>query len=203
MLQTGFSTQFVWEMLILDWGDFAALGRIPWTSITLPIMSGIIGAFVQIFFAWYISYTLLDRFLPLFLTIYWNILGAFTSSNKTASGNGLLSSSFSALAFAIQWAIVGPEKGVHLVAGCTAWLAGSAACDVIITLTMIKILYSAKTKMTFDRTNHMLDKLISRSIQSGAFTSVFAVIELVLFLTESQNYLHVSIAIFLSKLLVL
>ncbi|KAG5733110.1 hypothetical protein E4T56_gene9110 [Termitomyces sp. T112] len=117
MLQTGFSTQFVWEMLILDWGDFAALGRIPWTSITLPIMSGIIGAFVQIFFAWRIHILKQDcigKWIAIFIIL--------TS----------LVQSISALAFAIQWAIVGPEKGVHLVAGCTVGLVGGICgmrCD--------------------------------------------------------------------------
>ncbi|KAG6872435.1 hypothetical protein C0995_009769 [Termitomyces sp. Mi166 len=87
-----------------------------------------------------------------------------------------LMQSISSIAFAIQ-----------------VWLAGSAACDVAITLAMTHILRSAKFRVSFDRTNRLLDKLISRSIQSGAYTSLFAIVELVLFLTQSQNFLHVSI----------
>ena len=41
IVQTIFSTHWVWRILVLGWGDTSVLSQLPWSSITIPILSGI------------------------------------------------------------------------------------------------------------------------------------------------------------------
>ncbi len=85
------------------------------------------------------------------------------------------------------------------------WLAGSATCDLIITLTLVVILYrrkpdSAGAHAAFRSTADLINKLIRFNMETGMITSLAAIIELALFLTTHQYNLHLILFLVLGKL---
>ncbi|KAG6825802.1 hypothetical protein H0H92_002398 [Tricholoma furcatifolium] len=88
----------------------------------------------------------------------------------------------------------------HKIFGIQVWLAGSASCDVIITVVMISIFYNVKSKLHFKNTNTMLDKLIVQVIECGAITTAVALVDMILMLVQPGNLLFMCFGIFLSKL---
>ncbi|KAG6819516.1 hypothetical protein H0H93_011131 [Arthromyces matolae] len=52
----------------------------------------------------------------------------------------------------------------------------------------------------FEVTNNMLDRLMIQAIRSGSITAVAALVELILFVIQPSNYIHVTFLFFMSKL---
>ncbi|KAF5351424.1 hypothetical protein D9758_013524 [Tetrapyrgos nigripes] len=162
IVQTIFATHSSWGILILGWGDPAALAAPPWTAYTFPVMCGIAKA---------------AAVLTALLALAQFIAG-FVGSIKAATVNIL---------------DIGSLTPVF-----TVWLAGSFAVDILIAICMLSILHSSKSN--FGPTNNLIDQLMIRVIHSGAITAVAAGVELILYLTMSQTFVHDTPALFLGKL---
>ncbi|KAG6826162.1 hypothetical protein H0H92_000920 [Tricholoma furcatifolium] len=99
VVQTIFTTREVWTMLVANWGNTAIFVSYPWWSeIPLPILTGIIGALVEIFFAW--------RITVLRQTIVARCISAVIILLAIAQCVGVF-------IFAGQWVRDGPIKGIH------------------------------------------------------------------------------------------
>ncbi|KAJ6523117.1 hypothetical protein DFH09DRAFT_1190760 [Mycena vulgaris] len=175
--QTAISSHFAYMLLVNGWGDPTVLTNLPWSSAAGPIFTGIISASVQIFFAW---------------RIY-----VLRGSNPYAIGiSGLivllaLMQSFSAIISDALFALTTELSEVrHLMVGVKLWLFGSAACDIVITATMLGILFSYRRRTPWKKTDSTLTKLIYTTVNSGAITSVVAIADVVLFMLYPDNYLH-------------
>ncbi|KAJ6517080.1 hypothetical protein DFH09DRAFT_1373745 [Mycena vulgaris] len=184
--QTAISSHFAYMLLVNGWGDSTVLTNLPWSSAAGPIFTGIISASVQIFFAW---------------RIY-----VLRGSNPYAIGiSGLivllaLMQSFSAIISDALFALTTELSEVrHLMVGVKLWLFGSAACDIVITATMLEILFSCRRRTPWKRTDSTLTKLIYTTVNSGAITSVVAIADVVLFMLYPDNYLHETPAFMLGK----
>ncbi|KAF8903185.1 hypothetical protein CPB85DRAFT_1029146 [Mucidula mucida] len=87
----------------------------------------------------------------------------------------------------------------------TVWLAGSAACDLIITISLVVILYrrkpdSAGPHAAFRSTAALINKLIRFNMETGMITSICAIIELALFLSTHQYNMHLMVFLLLGKM---
>ncbi|KAJ7016209.1 hypothetical protein C8F04DRAFT_1164025 [Mycena alexandri] len=187
VVQTGISSLFAFETLVLHWGDPSILIHLPWSSAAGPFFTGTISAAVQIFFAW---------------RIY-----ALKGENRLAVGI----SGFIVLLALMQGlcAIITDAKFTvttdlaeieRLVVGVKVWLIGSAGCDLVITFTMLVILSQYRQNTPWSRTDTLITKLIYNVVETGAVTSVAAILDVVLFIKYPGNNLHQTFAFMLGKI---
>ncbi|KAK0201050.1 hypothetical protein DFS33DRAFT_1099023 [Desarmillaria ectypa] len=81
-----------------------------------------------------------------------------------------------------------------------AWLSGSAVCDLLITASIVTILYRSKPKAVFSHTTNTVTRLIRYTVETGLLTSVVALCELILWLTNRQYNFHFIGFLILGKL---
>ncbi|KAJ7670321.1 hypothetical protein B0H17DRAFT_1086027 [Mycena rosella] len=77
-----------------------------------------------------------------------------------------------------------------LTAGVKLWLFGSAVCDIVITVTMIVIFSQFRRKTPWTKIDSLLTKLIYHTVETGAITSIVAILDVVLFILYPKNFLH-------------
>ncbi|KAK0472435.1 hypothetical protein IW261DRAFT_1665062 [Armillaria novae-zelandiae] len=77
----------------------------------------------------------------------------------------------------------GVDKLLGLSAEISAWLAGSAACDVMITSTLVFV-------SNFSGTTSAVTKLIHFTVGTGLLTSAAAIVELIIWLTLPEYSIH-------------
>ncbi|KAJ7474299.1 hypothetical protein FB451DRAFT_1248520 [Mycena latifolia] len=184
--QTAISSHFAFRILCGGWGDPAALSNLPWSSAAIPIFTGIISASVQIFFAWRIYVLKGEKPLALAISVLIVVL-ALMQSLAAITSDGLFAAS--------------PKLSEirNLMVGVKIWLIGSAVCDVLITVTMIIILSQYRQNTPWKKTDGLITKLIYHTVQTGAVTSIVAVVDVVLFILYPGNYLHEAPAFMLGK----
>ncbi|KAJ7673748.1 hypothetical protein DFH06DRAFT_1173192 [Mycena polygramma] len=187
IVQTALTSHFAYATIVLSWGDPTVFVKLPWSSLTTPIFTGITSASVQLFFAWRI-YTLGGhRIVYRMITAVIVVLALVQS----------LAAIISDARFAVTIEAAEISK---LMVGVKVWLFGSAVCDVVITLTMIVILSAYRAQTPWKRTDSLVTKLIYNTVQTGAVTSIVAVADVVLFITLPATNLHQWPAFMLGKL---
>ncbi|QRV79274.1 hypothetical protein RhiJN_07289 [Ceratobasidium sp. AG-Ba] len=180
-VQTALTTHNAWHFLSRGWGDLHVLDDPGWSWIAVPLLSGIVSATVQLFFAWRIW--VLSKSIP---------LAGLIVSIAVAQG---LCAMYSGIKFAILNDIT---KIASLFPSATVWLGGSALCDFIITISMVTFLARASTG--FSQTDTVITKLIRMTVETGMVTTTAAISELILYLVYQHNNLHMIPALALAKL---
>ncbi|KAG8679163.1 hypothetical protein FRC09_019208, partial [Ceratobasidium sp. 395] len=180
-VQTALTTHNAWHFLSRGWGDLHVLADPGWSWIAVPLLSGIVSATVQLFFAWRIW--VLSKSIP---------LAGLIVSIAVAQG---LCAMYSGIKFAI---INDVTKIASLFPSATVWLGGSALCDFIITISMVTFLARASTG--FSQTDSVITKLIRMTVETGMVTTTAAITELILYLVYQHNNLHMIPALALAKL---
>lgn len=180
-IQTSLTTHNAWHFLSKGWGDLRVLSDPGWSWIAVPLLSGIVSATVQLFFAWRIW--VLSKSVPL--------AGLIVSIAVTQG----LCAMYSGIRFAI---INDVTKIASLFPTATIWLGGSALCDFIITISMVTFLARASTG--FSQTDSVITKLIRMTVETGLVTTTVAITELILYLVYPHNNLHMIPALALAKL---
>jgi len=79
-----------------------------------------------------------------------------------------------------------------------ASLACDAACDSFITLTLVYYLHTSRTG--FKRTESLINRLITWTINTGLLTSIFAIADFICILTMESNLVYVGVFFVVSKL---
>ncbi|KAF7342660.1 putative Transmembrane protein [Mycena sanguinolenta] len=172
-LFTVLMTVAAWNMFGSGWGDPSVILQFNWTWGILPLLSGIHSGMAQGFYIWRIWHLTRQLWLPIPIG-----LGVFTQ---------LFGLYWFAIKFNIaHWRIASLPP---LSGAVTVWLVGSAACDVLITLSLTGILW-----------RRILNRLIRLSIETGALTSVAAILEIILWLNWQQFYYHFIPFLVLGKL---
>jgi hypothetical protein len=173
---------FAWHLLCSGWGLFSALIFPGWTFSAIPAVTGIIAAWVQVFYAWRIYKMVNWKTIPIIIVVI------------------ALAQTGAALSIAIS---VIPLKSVLKLQGMfprtIVWLGGAALADVIISISMVYVLYSAK-KRSFGQTEKVLNRLIRSTVETGLITTFCATMELGFFLGLPSTNIHVLFALMLSKL---
>ncbi|KAJ7159323.1 hypothetical protein C8R43DRAFT_1234065 [Mycena crocata] len=186
LVQTAFGTHETWWYAIEKWGSVAALQAAPWTALMNPILSGIISAMVQIFYAyriWSLKRNLMPRVLASFI-----VLLAFAQSLSAIIASSLLERELS------------QENLIRLHPLFSFSLAGSFSTDILITGSMIWILYTAKSSTRVSNTDSLLNRLILNVIQTGTVTVVCAGVALALFINFTDKNYYFAFIYILGKL---
>ncbi|KAE9387131.1 hypothetical protein BT96DRAFT_1081114 [Gymnopus androsaceus JB14] len=174
-----------WHTLCTGWGHPSALQFPGWTFSALPCVSGFVSAWVQVFFAWRIRNLGKWRVVPLVIVL----LGLAQCGAACAIGIGFI-----------------PLKNIaelhrpDMFARTIVWLGGAALADILIAVSMIYLLYSAKQNIVFKKTDKMISRLIRITVETGAITATSAILELILFRASASSNLHLTIALMLCKI---
>ncbi|KAJ7342860.1 hypothetical protein DFH08DRAFT_873681, partial [Mycena albidolilacea] len=176
LAQTGVSSHYAYWVLALGWGNTTVLEILPWSCLATPIFTGITAALVQIFFAWRI-YLLMRK------TVWACVVTAVVVLLALTQGVTIL---FVVAQFAHATAF---SNVMRIMVGVKSWLIVAAVCDVFITTTLIIIFLQYRTQMPPEerRTDTFMVKLMLNTVETGAVTSVTALIYLVLFLLYPES----------------
>ncbi|KAJ6489732.1 hypothetical protein C8R45DRAFT_1138365 [Mycena sanguinolenta] len=183
-LFTVLMTIAAWTMFGSGWGDRNAILQFNWTWGVLPLLSGIHSGLAQGFYIWRIWRLTQQLWLPIpiGLCVFTQLFGLY----------------WFAIKFNIaHWRIASLPP---LSAAVTVWMIGSVACDVLITLALTGILWRHKRQTKYAETSGILNRLIRMSIETGALTSVTAIVEISLWLSWERFYYHFVPFLILGKL---
>ncbi|KAJ7513191.1 hypothetical protein B0H11DRAFT_2268130, partial [Mycena galericulata] len=183
LLQTIFITHASWTTLIVNHGSIDSLvTNTPWSSVTISLLNGIVGAAVQCFFAWRI----------------WMLSNSLTG--RTAAvviiAVALMQCS-AATAVTVEYILSGENydslRLPRISRAIQTWIAGNFVCDTLITISMVIILVQAQRNSRFKNTETVLNRLIINTIETGAITAGLALIQLVLFLSFPSAYYDIAL----------
>ncbi|KAJ7045927.1 hypothetical protein C8F04DRAFT_1066727 [Mycena alexandri] len=181
---TLFTTIAAWNQYGPGWGDTDTLLIIDWAWGPLPALNGVLAGMAQSFYIWRIYSLSKSIFLPIFI-------GLVMLTQVTVSF-------YYGIVVSIQGR--GVDKLFALSPEITLWLAGSAACDMLITLSLVWVFSRQKKKTNFARTSGIINRLIRYSVETGAVTSIGAVVEVTLWLTSRQWNIHFIFFLVIGKL---
>ncbi|KAI3612644.1 hypothetical protein WG66_014665 [Moniliophthora roreri] len=202
--QTLMCTQFAWHYAVDIWNEPQELnGIIPWTAGVIPIVGGFGGSLlhvrnrldsndqlvsmcVQFFYAW--------RIWTLGKNTIMKGLACLICFVSFAQGMSAVVAGFIGSPNTTQQTLLRLHPAFSL------WLAGSFVADVLITMSMFWILHNAKTNSSFARSEALINRLISNTIQTGALTVVVATVDLALFVRLTDATYHFVPAYILGKL---
>ncbi|GJE98660.1 hypothetical protein PsYK624_148950 [Phanerochaete sordida] len=160
------------------YGDFQVLESAQLEWIAVPVMSGVVSCAVQMFYAYRASVLANSKLLALSI--------AFVSLLQATA----------AVIQGAQAHVIGNFRDLQRAfVSCTIWLAGSAACDVLIAASMTYLLLRKDTK-----SQPFVSHLVQLVIETGILTAVAAIVALVLFLAVKQHSYYGCVALVLSKL---
>ncbi|KAF9010317.1 hypothetical protein BDZ89DRAFT_1078223 [Hymenopellis radicata] len=186
---TVFMTIAAWNTFGSHWGVPEAILFLDWSWIPLPPLSSFMAGMAQTFYAWRIYSLTRSFWLPVIieLVMLMQLIANFVITVIFFSGDRRV------------------LNLVNLSDVITVWLAGSAACDLIITLSLVVILYrrkpgSAGPHAAFRSTADLINKLIRFNMETGMITSLGAIIELALFLSTHQYNMHLMVFLMLGKM---
>lgn len=178
-LQTAVITHDAFASFGAGFGSFEALDNIPFTCLSIPILSGIVGCVVQVFYAYRINVLSKRKVIGYVITtisIVGCIAGIVTGVKSFEIG------SLSRL----------NQTTVFISAGF--WWGCCALCDVTIAVSMTYLLSQHDTG--FRSTHLLITRLTRITIETGTATALVAVINLFLFFGYSDtNYYTVPVLI--------
>ncbi|GAC95650.1 hypothetical protein PHSY_003226 [Pseudozyma hubeiensis SY62] len=177
-----FDQVFMYQYLVSNFGNLNYAARSNRAFAADPVLTGIIAFSTQMFFAWRVYKLMHSKVMPALIAT-----GALVS---------LLSA-------------IGTTVGVEIVlffqefqkfqVVVILWLGFAALTDVLITGSLVFTLNKSRTG--FAATDDVITKLIKSTLQTGALTTAFAVIDLILFVASTTT-LHLVFNLPLAKLYV-
>ncbi|KAI0317375.1 hypothetical protein OF83DRAFT_148290 [Amylostereum chailletii] len=203
-------TRVVWALLCEGWGIESALTRISWVDAFIPITAGLVSGWAQAFYAWRI----------------W-VLGARSQMWSIIAGSIMLvrfpalklptpplndaymlklmtGSSLAALVAGIRTFSATDISQLEVARGSIlAWLVLTVVCDLIITVSMILVLYlqGQQYKGGFRGAAKLrLAQVMRLSIETGTLTMAGAIVMLVFFTTGGGDRLFTMMGFVNSKL---
>ncbi|KAJ4477881.1 hypothetical protein C8J55DRAFT_606600 [Lentinula edodes] len=180
--QTCSATYDAFHWFVYGWGSIDALYDLYSTFLNVPILSSVIAAIVQAFFAWRIWRLTQSRIISILIVLLALLqlgggiaVGIFVwrDSSEVARSDGLVSA-----------------VGVRL--------AGSAFADTVIAISMTYFLLRSKSQV-MGHMNNVVTRLIRLTIETGTMTAIAAIVDLVFFL-KATNGLHQVSGVILCKL---
>ncbi|EGN98316.1 hypothetical protein SERLA73DRAFT_183263 [Serpula lacrymans var. lacrymans S7.3] len=175
-----FDIVYIYDSLVVHFGDDTYLATANWVFGTDPAMTGIIGSMVQAFFAWRVY--IISRNLWTTCAILGCAAAGCLCSIGTSIGIGIVPQFIEFQKFQVVVII---------------WLVCAALGDVLITISLVWHLNTHKTG--FSSTDDVINRIVKLTVQTGFITAVWAVVDLVIYLTFSTG-LHLIFNVTLSKL---
>jgi len=188
LAQTVIVTDSAWVALCAGWGNPTSLVHTTWGFSMIPVVSGLISSWVQIFFAY--------RVRILGGNLFWKGVTVVIVAIALTQG-------IAAMATGIRFSYINDTEKISVVTPLVSlWLGGSVAADFLIAVSMIYFLVTAKGKSTWGTSTEKrrITKLIRCTVETGVLSAGAASLELGLYLGFSHNNLHTVIGFSLSKL---
>ncbi|KAJ7348945.1 hypothetical protein DFH08DRAFT_132284 [Mycena albidolilacea] len=183
ILQTLGDTRDAIRVFGSGWGNPQVLELVGWAWFSVPIMGSTIACVGQLFFAWRISIFGKSWYIP-------GVIAAVTLFQFAAGiWTGVLicrSQSFTQLQF-------------HSLKTPVAWLAATALADLIIVAATVFYLMKHRNPDYSRTTRAALSRILKVTVETGIPCSVFAIVNLCLYIVYSVDNYHLGICIFLSK----
>ncbi|KAI0087639.1 hypothetical protein BDY19DRAFT_907457 [Irpex rosettiformis] len=168
--------------LVTGWGRPSALGKLNWAFTSIPIVTGIIAAWVQGFYAWRIWVLSQWRVLPIFIILV------------------ALMQCCAAISITAASATLEDVSRLHTLYRRTiCWLGGAAGADIIIAVCMLYFLFTIR-RNKLHGTQLMINRLIRLTVETGVITAACAILELIMFQALSTTNLHLFFACALAKI---
>ncbi|KAH9928308.1 uncharacterized protein B0H18DRAFT_1000756 [Fomitopsis serialis] len=175
-----FNMWWIYNVLINNFGDIAALENADWLFQSEEALAGIIAMMVQFFFAWRIL-RLTRNYIVVAIIVVASLVGGL-------SGIG------TGIAVSIHPAFSGFQ---HLQVLVILWLVGAAACDILITLALSWHLAQQRTGSL--QTDTVISRIIQLTVSNGLVTAGFAVADIIAFLSTPRG-IHLAFNYTLVKL---
>ncbi|KAF9454683.1 hypothetical protein P691DRAFT_754250 [Macrolepiota fuliginosa MF-IS2] len=161
---------YLYDSLILHFGDPQILETANWVFALEPALNGVIGGLVQGFFAWRV----------VALTKNW-ILGSIVIACALTGGAAAIVTTCEVIKVPYF------TRFQEFQAVVTLWLVSAILGDVLITSIMVWFLVSKHHKTGFRQSDLVVDRIIRLTVQTGLITSVVAIVDLVVYLTDSTG----------------
>ncbi|KAI0089826.1 hypothetical protein BDY19DRAFT_941020 [Irpex rosettiformis] len=175
-----FDIWWIYDTLILKFGDFQALETASWLFCTDPAIVGVTATIVQLFFAWRVKALTNNMWMVSIIVV-----------TAMASIFGGLGTSI-AIHMIPRWDEFHKFQVVVIV-----WLICAAVCDILITVSLTWHLRRHRTG--FAGTDDLLNRIIRLTVQNGLITAVWASTDLVAYLATTSG-LHLAFNVPLAKL---
>jgi len=175
-----FDLIYVYDALIIHFGDVEYLTKANWVFGTNAATTGIISSSVQLFYAWRVKVVTGNMWIVLFIVVCAII------DLLAAIGTSIAISILPVFADAVKY------KAVVII-----WLVATAVTDVCITISLTYHLQKHKTGIP--ATDDVVNRIIRLTVQTGAITSVWAIMNLIVCLAKSSG-VHLLFNVSLSKL---
>ncbi|KAF8529706.1 hypothetical protein BU17DRAFT_79789 [Hysterangium stoloniferum] len=161
----------MFQPLVQEYGMASAVTRSPTMLAADGVTTVLISTPVQLFIAWRIKIISSSLVMPSII--------AFFSFCSFVGG----------IATTICVSLIPEYARLHEFDGApTTWLTSSAIADIIITVTLVISLRRCRTDRT--STNDVLDRIIRLTIQTGAITAIFAILDAAIFLGKRHTSLN-------------
>ncbi|TDL30100.1 hypothetical protein BD410DRAFT_52443 [Rickenella mellea] len=176
----------IYHYLIKNFTDPAALRKPNWAIILHVFLNSFIAWLVQLFFAWRVwGVSQRNKYLTAVIVALACLQFAFGTKSSAIGFDGNVSS----------FDTVGTPR-VEFLMGM--YFGNTLLCDLVITSSLCFILNKSRTG--FKRTDSIINQLMLFSLSTGIVTSIFAVVNLVVFFTMPTNLVHLAVGFLLSKL---
>ncbi|ETW76926.1 hypothetical protein HETIRDRAFT_446619 [Heterobasidion irregulare TC 32-1] len=172
---------YSYDRLVNNFGNMPAAGVSTWLNTMNPMTIGIIATMVQLFYAWRVKVLTGRR---------WWMIAVIVPSIISCTGATVLS----IVNLVDQSSITAVARYRPIV---IVWLASSALTDTIISVILVSYLRHRRTG--FSSTDDTVNKIIRLTVQTGLLTSLFAILDLTLYLSLQTAH-HVMINLPLAKL---
>ncbi|KDR77613.1 hypothetical protein GALMADRAFT_245760 [Galerina marginata CBS 339.88] len=169
-LNTVLDIGLVFEPLVLNYGEPRSYTVSPTMIIADPIVTVLISTPVQFFIAWRIRIISGSAIMPVVI--------AFFGTCAFIGGVALTVS----VSFIREWARFQQFEGAVIT-----WLTASAAADLLITMALSWSLVKRKTGIK--TTDDKVSRIIRLTVQTGLITAIFALVDVVVFLTVQHTTL--------------
>ncbi|KAF8328002.1 hypothetical protein F5887DRAFT_1009489 [Amanita rubescens] len=178
---TGFDIAMMYQPLILEYGKSTALEYFPTMFAAEPAAIVAVSTPIQLFFAWRIWLLTKSIWIPMIISLFAlvSLAGGIWTTVKVAI---------------IRLFILKPE--LHPPA--LVWFLASCISDVCITAVLVISL--SKRKTGFAATDDAISKIIRLTVQTGLLTALFAIGDVVFFMTLPHTGLNFLWDLALSKL---
>ncbi|KAJ6452273.1 hypothetical protein C8R45DRAFT_1223599 [Mycena sanguinolenta] len=209
LVQTVFCTHTAWWLLVKNWGISDGL---PWTGTYIPILNGLASASVQGFYALQVFHqTVVVLFLIICGRRIWqfeirflDMFGIKYIVKMSAVVIVLIALTQFAAGVWVAVEFIRASRNIADIALINApaetWLIGSFICDLLIAVVMVFLLMTVRRGSNNKRTMLMINNLIVNTVETGAVTAVLALVELILYETSPDTYMHIAVEFVLGRL---
>ncbi|KAF7293796.1 MYND-type domain-containing protein [Mycena chlorophos] len=181
MAHSGVIGNALYTFAVTDYGNPLSLLAKPPISLGLSIgLSALINAIVQAFFAYRIWIMAPNRIIRLIPIALWLSLLVYFIAALADTVLAIKAPNIQQFTAQYGWLLLGP------------WVM-NLIMDNTITVSLVLLLLNSRARTGFLGTTTLIDQLIKWTIETGMLTSIFSILNLVLYQTEKNTFIWIAI----------